>query len=260
MPGALHVRNLSVGYANRKVIRDVSPAPFEPGTLTALLGPNAAGKSTLLRGLAGLTRAHGSVHLGERALLGLPPAEFAALVGYMPQSMPQRVVLTVHEAMLAALRATPSPGAAGREAGAKAFETLERLGIAQLAMRGLDELSGGQRQLASLAQAIAREPAVLLLDEPTSALDLAHQHRVMSVVRELTRERGIVTVVVLHDIALAARWCGRVLFLADGGLAADGGPEDAVTPALLGRVYGVEARVERCSRGFVQVMVDGLIG
>src|SRR5699024_5549091 len=94
-----------------------------------------------------------------------------------------------------------------------AMETLERLGIAGLAMRGLDELSGGQRQLASLAQAIARNPAVLLLDEPTSALDLAHQHRVMSAVQELGRERGTITIVVLHDIALACRWCERILVL-----------------------------------------------
>lgn len=253
----LAIAGLSVGYPGRRVIDGLALPPFAGGTLTALVGPNAAGKTTLLRGLAGLLRAQGSVRFDGRELVGLPPAQYALHVGYMPQSLPQRVALTVYETMLAALKtsATGSPVPEPRRA---ALETLERLGIADLAMRGLDELSGGQRQLASLAQAIARQPPVLLLDEPTSALDLAHQHRVMSVTRELARERGTVTVVVLHDISLACRWCGRVIVLADGAVAADGPPQAAITPGLLREVYGVEARVERCSRGFVQVMVDAL--
>ena len=257
-PEALEVRGLAVGYPGRNVITDLTVPPFEAGTMTALVGPNAAGKTTLLRGLAGLIRARGSVRLGSRELLGLSPADYAVHVGYMPQSLPQRVALTVYEAMLGALKTSPKAGSA-QETRRAALATLDRLGIADLALRGLDELSGGQRQLASLAQAIARAPSVLLLDEPTSALDLAHQHRVMSMVEELARERGTVTIVVLHDIALACRWCGRILVLADGRVAADGPPEEAVTPGMLREVYGVEARVERCSRGFVQVMVDGIV-
>lgn len=254
----LKVSNLSVGYAKRKVIDNLTLAPFQPGTLTALVGPNAAGKSTLLRGLAGLQRATGAIHLGDIDLLRLPLPEYSRYVGYMPQSLPQRVALTVYEAMLSALR-TSHGSSSPADARHIAMATLERLGIADLAMRGLDELSGGQRQLASLAQAIARRPSVLLLDEPTSALDLAHQHRVMSAVQELGRERGTITIVVLHDIALAARWCERILVLSPRGLAADAEPKIAITPDTLASVYGVQARVEHCSRGFVQVMVDGIV-
>lgn len=256
---ALVVSDLTIAYPGRTVISGLTLAPFKAGEVTALVGPNATGKTTLLRGLAGLAKARGSVRLGGRELIGLAPSEHAVHVGYMPQSLPQRVALTVYEAMLAALKAGPGTAGDG-DIRRTALATLDRLGIADLALRGLDELSGGQRQLASLAQAIARAPSVLLLDEPTSALDLAHQHRVMSTVAELARERGTVTIVVLHDIALASRWCRRVLVLAGGRPAADGPPDEAITPAMLREVYGVEARVERCSRGYVQVMVDGIAG
>lgn len=256
---ALVVSALAAGYRGRPVFADLTLAPIDPGGLTALVGPNAAGKTTLLRALAGLMKARGSVKLGETELIGLPPARHASLVTYMPQSLPQRVALNVLEATLAALLASPLGGQAPNDLRAHALATLRRLDIADLALRPLDELSGGQRQLASLAQAVARAPKLLLLDEPTSALDLGHTHGVMEVVRDLARERGIVAVAVLHDVGLAARFADRVVVLGGGAVLADGPPEAAVSPATLARAYGVEARVERCSRGTLTVIVDGRI-
>ena len=257
MSGPLQIDGLSVGYRSRRVIDRLSLPPIAGGAVTALIGPNAAGKTTLLRALARLLPAGGSVRLGEVELMRLSPADHARHVTYMPQALPQRVSLTVIEAVLSALMAAPS-GAAASDADARlrVMDTLDRLGIADLALRGLDELSGGQRQLASLAQSIVREPELLLLDEPTSALDLRHQLRVMQLADAVARERGIVVVVVLHDIALACRWARRLIVLADGRVAVDGPPETAVSAAMLAEVYQVEARVERCARGFVQVMVD----
>jgi iron complex transport system ATP-binding protein len=253
---ALHVERLSARYRRRSVIEDLSLAPIRQGGLTALVGPNAAGKTTLLRAFAGLMKAQGSVRLGETELLGLQPARHASLVTYMPQALPQRVALTVLEATIAAVRASPLGAGAG-DVRLLAMQALGRLGIADLAMRSLDELSGGQRQLASLAQAIVRSPRALLLDEPTSALDLAHTHAVMSVVRDLARERDIVAIAVIHDIGLAARFADRVIVLKDGAAIADGPPHEAVTAKVLGVAYGVAARVERCSRGMLTVLVDG---
>lgn len=255
---ALTVQKLTVGYPGRKVIDNLSLSPMAGGDVVALVGPNAAGKTTLLRGLAGLIRGSGSVRLGSRELFGLSAVEYASYVTYMPQSLPQRVALSVFEAVLSALKASPHGANGGQDDRGHALRTLQRLGIEQLALRPLDELSGGQRQMASLAQALAREPSVLLLDEPTSALDLHHQLRVMSVVREIARERNIVVLVVLHDISLACRWCQRVIVLSNGKVVADGAPEVAVTPSMFADVYGVRARVERCSRGFMQIMVDGV--
>lgn len=260
--GGLAVRSLTAGYRRRPVIEALTLPPVEAGHVTALVGPNAAGKTTLLRALAGLLPAKGSVALDGRELLGLPAARHAAFVTYMPQALPQRVALTVLEATISALRASPVPGIEGDAAAARrrAAATLDRLGIGDLALASLDELSGGQRQLASLAQALAREPAVLLLDEPTSALDLHHQFRVMTLLREVARERGIVAMAVLHDLSLAARHADRVMVMARGALAAAGRPEAALTPAVLADVYHVAARVEPCTRAHPQIIVDGLTG
>ena len=111
--------------------------------------------------------------------------------------------------------------------------------------------------MVGLAQAVMREPKLLLLDEPTSALDLARQYRLMSEVQKLARD-GRVVVAVLHDLALAAQWADRIILMANGALLAAGSPEEVLTPANLARAYGISARIERCSQGRLSVLVDGL--
>lgn len=255
MTAHLVINELSVGYPGRKVVENLSLSVFAGGSLTALVGPNAAGKTTLLRGLAGLNRSTGSIKLDDIELVGADAVTQARHVTYMPQALPQRVALTVYEAMLSALRASPTD-VGQTDHHTIATRTLERLGIESLALRPLDQLSGGQRQMASLAQALARRPKVLLLDEPTSALDLRYQLKVMMSVSEIARERGIIVIVVLHDIALAARWCSRIVVMDEGAVVADGSPWTAITPELLARVYRVAARVERCSLGHMQIISD----
>lgn len=263
---ALQVSGLSTGYRDRQIIQSLSLPVFRPGEVHSLLGPNAAGKSTLLRALAGLQPATGSVKLGERELIGLSLAEHARRVTYMPQTLPQGVALSVLESVLGALQAsaTDHPGDVGSKAGhdadqRRAAAILERVGILHLALEGLDHLSGGQRQLVSLAQSLVREPRVLLLDEPISALDLQHQLRVMRLVQELARERGMIAIMVLHDLQIAARWSEGIVMLSQGAVVATGTPAEAITPDTLARVYGVQARVEHCSRGGLQIMVDDVL-
>ncbi|MHB1330182.1 MAG: ABC transporter ATP-binding protein [Gemmatimonadales bacterium] len=256
----LTVAGLKAGYGDRAVLDGLSLPPFEPGGITALVGPNGAGKSTLLRVIAGLVPATGSIRLGDRELIGAAPRLRAESVAFMPQTLPQRVALTVLETVLSALKASPFEGQPQDETEARhrAVAILERIGIADLGLRYLDHLSGGQRQLASLAQVAVRQPAVLLLDEPTSSLDLKYQVVVMQLVRELAAE-GRIVVVVLHDLSLAARWADRIVVLERGAVRAAGEPGVAITRDVLGSVYGVDARVERCSRGQLQVIVDGLV-
>jgi len=258
---ALSVSGLRVAYGRKVIVENLTLPPLRPGTLTALVGPNAAGKSTLLRGIAGLVPGtRGQVRLGERDLLALSIPDRARHLAYMPQGLPGGVALTVMETLVGALRAVPTTLAPdGAAAAAHALRTLESLGIGHLALRTLDRLSGGQRQLVGLAQALAREPDVLLLDEPTSALDLRHQVSVMALVRETVLRSGLVGVVVLHDLALAARFSDRLVALSDGTVQADGTPEETLTPDLLARVYEVEARVERCSHGHLLVLADAPI-
>jgi iron complex transport system ATP-binding protein len=262
MAERLSVSDLTVGYRRRLVIDRLSLPPIGGGEVTALIGPNGAGKSTLLRALAGLQPARGSVRLGGKELLGLAPERHAAHVSYMPQSVPARVALRVLEAVISSLMASPLPDL-GRDSAAvrrRAMETLDRVGIGDLALEALDELSGGQRQLVSLAMSLARNPQVLLLDEPTSALDLHHQFRVMTLLSDLARERETVTVVVLHDLNLAAAHADRVMVLAGGRLAGHGTPLEALTADILSDVYRVRARIEDSASGRPQIVVEGVTG
>lgn len=256
---AFVVDGLSVGYPGRPVVEGLSLAPIPPGSVTAIVGPNAAGKSTLLRGLAGLLPVTGSIRLGPAELAGAARRERARQVGFMPQALPADARLNVLETVIAALavNAFDGPARSRIETRRRALAVLERLGIGSLALEPLDALSGGQRQLISLAQAIVREPAVLLLDEPTSALDLHHQVQVMRIVRDLA-DTGVIVVAVLHDLALAARWADRLIVLGRGACLAEGPPEGVLTPRLLAEVYGIVARVEPCSGGTLQIIVDDL--
>lgn len=258
----LVVTGLSAGYPRRPVLRNLTLPTLTAGSTVALVGPNGAGKSTLLRALAGLVPATGSIRLDGSELVHARLRDRARKIAFMPQSLPERVALTVLEGVMSAIHASPlgHPGLdAPPDVQHQAIAALERVGVADLALEPLDRLSGGQRQLASLAQAIARAPRLLLLDEPTSALDLRHQVTVMSLVRELAAEGdGRVVVVVVHDLNLAIRWADTVVVLDGGAVRASGPIEEAVSPEVLRDVYGVDARVERCSRGRLHVMVDGI--
>ncbi len=253
----LTIKGFNAGYPKRKIIRDLNVPLLPRGKITVLLGPNGCGKSTLLRSIAGLNQAQGELWLNGTELLSQPFARRAEKVVYLPQSLPAGVHLHVLESIIVAQRASGTGGNASSEADVMAL--LERLGIAHLALSYLDQLSGGQKQLVGLAQSLIRRPELLLLDEPLSALDLNYQFHVMDLVRRETSKRNIVTVVVVHDINIALRHGQHVLMLQNGGLIADGPPEEVITPESLAKVYGVRGRIERCSQGTPQVLIDGLV-
>lgn len=255
-PG-LRISRFQAGYPKKQIIRDLSVPLLPRGQITVLLGPNGSGKSTLLRALAGLGEAHGELHLDGTELMRLPFAKRAEQVVYLPQSLPAGVHLHVLESIIVAQRA--SGGLHTREKEDEVMALLRQLGIEHLAMSYLDQLSGGQKQLVGLAQSLIRQPSLLLLDEPLSALDLNYQFHVMDLVRKETRKRNIVTVVVVHDINIALRHGDHVLMLKSGELIADGAPAEVITADSLAQVYGVRGRIERCSQGIPQVMIDGLV-
>jgi len=258
MTPTLHVIDVHVGYPGKKVISGLTLPPLAHGEVTVLAGPNGAGKSTLLRAMAGLLRMAGSIRYDEHELTALSIRRRASFVSFMPQSVPTDINLSVAEAVISALKASPLDSANAGNEGLyqRAFSVLERTGIADLALRPLNQLSGGQRQLASLARSIVREPKVLLLDEPTSALDLRHQLKVMRLARSLAAD-GRIVVVVLHDLNLALRWADRVIVMDNGAIVSQGTPTEAITPAVIESVYGVRIRVERCSQGQPTLIVDG---
>lgn len=254
----LDIHGLTAGYGRGDVLHALSIPALAAGQVTALLGPNGSGKSTLLKALAGLVRARdGSVLLDGQDLTRLGVGERARHMVYLPQSLPAAVHLRVFESVLVAANASRAPLSAG--AGMADIERLlERLGIGHLALHYLDALSGGQKQLVGLAQALIRHPRVLLLDEPLSALDLNYQFHVMRLLKQETREHGLISIIVLHDLNVALQHADRAVMIQAGRLHAEGAPADVITPASLAEVYGVQGRVEACSRGLRQVLIDGL--
>jgi iron complex transport system ATP-binding protein len=239
----LELNEASVTLAGRQVLDGVSLS-VKRGELVALLGPNGSGKSTLLRLAAGLVRAcKGSCLLGARA-------------AYMPQDAGEGAPLTIRQAVL--LGRVGRLGLRLREDDLAAAESwIGRIGLREIAGRRLDRVSGGQRQLAFLAQAMMREPGLLLLDEPTSALDLSHQLGFAELARELTVTGELATVVAMHDIGLAARIAGRVIVISDGRIVADGAPGEVITPGMMARTFKVDAELIGCDGPHPTLRLNG---
>lgn len=252
----LSMEHVNVAYGRHPIIHDLSVGNLRRGEVTALLGPNGSGKSTLLKAIAGLIRMQGRIFLDNHDLTQCNFAQRAEKVVYLPQSLPASVHLRVLESLLVAKRA--SGEAVSSDDQDEAIVLMKRLGIAHLALHYLDQLSGGQKQLVGLAQALIRQPALLLLDEPLSALDLNFQFHVMDLLRQETLDRQIITLIVLHDLNIALRQTDHVLMLKQGRLVANGKPEKVIAADVLCDVYGVKSRIEHCSLGYAQLMVDGL--
>jgi len=258
----LEVRDLSVHYGASPVLENIDFS-LKPGEKVAVLGPNGAGKSTLLKAISGLVNASGSVimedTLGRRESIHTAcsrrsgkRSEILSSVAYLPQDGLARAGLTVLEAVLMGRHEQLGWQVSDKDLN-EASEKLDRLGIRHLGQRTLDTLSGGQRQLAGLAQALYRAPRILLLDEPTSALDLFRQMLVLDDLGELVREEGMTVILVMHDLSLAARFAERILFLKAGRLIADDHSEAVLTREMVGEVYNIEAEVLRGSNGSLHI-------
>ncbi|MCS6922281.1 MAG: ABC transporter ATP-binding protein [Elioraea sp.] len=203
------------------------------GEVLALIGPNGAGKSTLLRALAGLVRPdRGRVLIGNEPLARLPPDARARRIGWLAQGARTTWGMTVREVV--SLGRLPY----GDRAQAPVERALARLGLASLAEVRVDRLSGGEAKRAMIARVLAGEPRVLLLDEPTADLDPAAAFAVMRLFRDVAAEgRGVV--LVLHDLAAAARFADRILLLSEGRLVAEGPAAAVLNDTTAGRVFGV---------------------
>lgn len=256
---ALHIQHLCAGYGKSSILNDLSAQPLTSGKIIALLGPNGSGKSTLLKTIAGHTSVQrGSMMYDDVDLTQLSVAERAKYVMYMPQDFPSAVHLTVFESILVA--AQVNSNIKRSEALYTAVHSLlQKLSISHLANYYLNRLSGGQRQLVGLAQALIRQPKILLLDEPLSALDLNYQYHVMSLLKHETKERGLITVIVLHDLNTALNHTDEALLLYKGHIVDQGIPGKVVTADNLARYYSVHGEVLSGSQGKSHIHIDGLV-
>ncbi|MBO9402710.1 ABC transporter ATP-binding protein [Shimia sp. R9_3] len=249
----LRVTDVNAGYGKVQILRDVCLPDIAPGSFVGLIGPNAAGKSTLFKVLAGLLApSSGQVMLQGQDITHLSRKERVRRIAYMPQAFGCNALLTVFESVLLALKQTT--GWRVRDDNLdRVADTLNALGLSHLADRGIADLSGGQAQMVAVAQTIVRAPDVILLDEPTSALDLHHQLSIMtSIRREMERKHPIV-IAALHDLNLAAKFCDRLVLLRQGAILADGTPEDILALSEIGATYRVQTDLERTKRGVLYV-------
>jgi iron complex transport system ATP-binding protein len=237
-------RGIRAGYRDREVLRGVDLVA-QAGDVVALIGPNGAGKSTLLRVLAGLLRPDaGTVTIDGADVATLDRRSIARHVAVVPQVFETLFPFTVREVV--ALGRTSRLGAFGTLGAddARAVDrALDEIGATDLAERRIDRVSGGERQRAVLAMALAQEAGVLLLDEPTAHLDPTHQRGTLERVASLARVRGLAVVAVLHDLNLAAAFASRVVLLADGAVVREGEPRAVITAELVSAVFGPGLRV-----------------
>jgi iron complex transport system ATP-binding protein len=237
----LTARGLNVTLAGRLVLNDVSLA-LSSGHLVALVGPNGAGKTTLLRALAGLVPSDGAIEVGGAALSSLSLRERARRFAYLPQGHVVHWPLAARD--IVALGRYPhgatDPARLTPKDTEAVLRAMQATDVMEFSERRVTELSGGERSRVALARVLAVEAPVILADEPTASLDPRHQFDVMKGLRA-SADKGVLVIVVTHDLGLAARFADTVLVLSDGRLVSRGVPAEALSEKVMGDVFRISA-------------------
>jgi iron complex transport system ATP-binding protein len=242
--GSLELRGVSVSYGKRRVVAPLDEL-VASGEWLGVIGPNGAGKSSLLRAVAGLLPFDGQVLVEGVGLGEVSDRERAARVAYVAQDPLIPDDMTTFDYVL--LGRTPYIGYFGSATSLDrdvVAGVIDRLRLGPFADRLLGTMSGGERQRAVLARALAQEAPVLLLDEPTSALDIGHQQQALELVAELRREQAMTVVSAMHDLTLAGTYTDRLVMLHQGDVVAAGAPVEVLTAERLGEVFHVCVTVD----------------
>lgn len=246
------VKDLGYSYGKTPIIDHVN---FEarPGEITTVIGANGAGKTTMLKCIAGLFHHRGTVEFDGESMNFQKSAEF---ISYMEQNTDCDIELNVFEIVLLGMVGSLSYSV-DKETIAKVEGILSEMGLMKFADRKIGELSGGQRQLVFIAQALVKDPKVLILDEPTSALDLYHQFGLISFIKKVTKERGCTTIMTLHHLDVALKYSDQVVVVNSGGLYQVGPSEEVFTEKMLFDVYSVFSKFEVDDKGVKHLIVLG---
>jgi len=246
----LVARNIRLEAGTTPIIQDVSVS-LGPGELVAILGPNGAGKTSLLRTLLGISKpTSGSVTLNAEDCFGMSPSERAKVVSYLPQRRPLAWPYRVHDVV--ALGRFAHGAALGRLSpvdNAAVADAITACKLDELQHRATDNLSGGELARVHFARAIAAKAPLLIADEPVAELDPKHQLLVADLIRRFV-DGGGGALVVLHEVALAARFADRLIWMKDGRIIAEGTPAETLNATIMQDVYGVRAHVGVDEHGF----------
>lgn len=242
----LNISNLTCGYDSKVILKDVSIA-VEDGQLVGIIGPNGSGKTTLLRAITRILKPEsGKITFHEKDVWQMTSRELARSVAVVSQSV-EAASMTVEEYVL--LGRIPHyerfqflETKKDRKIATDAMELTDSLKIRN---KPMGEISGGERQLALVARALAQEPKLLLLDEPTAHLDIAHQVDILDLVKKLNRERGLTVIMVLHDLNLASEYCQQLVLLSNGQVHKSGTPEEVIDYQTIENTYDTVVIVEK---------------
>ncbi len=238
----LSIHELNFRYKNINALEGVG-LKLNKGEILSIVGPNGAGKTTLLKCIVRIVKPErGTILIDGKDASQMKRLDLARCVGYVPQSSPSKFPITVFDAVLMGRRPyiTWKPSKKDLEVVA---DLLMSMDLEDLALRGFDELSGGEKQKVLLARAFAQDPNYLLFDEPTSNLDLRHQMEVMEMISGMVREKGVAAILAMHDLNLASRFSDRILMLNAGKIFCNGEPLQVMTVENIRSVYGVEVTI-----------------
>ena len=244
----IHVNHIEKSYGARRVLAKVS-AQFPKGKVTSLIGPNGAGKTTLLMLIARLQEANkGEITIGGRDIASIKIQDYARQVATLRQAPDFHLRLTVEE-LVAFGRFPYSRGALTAQDRQAISDAIAFLSLEKLRLAYVDELSGGQRQMAFLAMTIAQQTDILLLDEPLNNLDMKHAVQIMRALRRLCDEQGRTVVLVIHDINFAANYSDHIVAMQDGAVRFAGPAHEVVTEERLRALYDIDFHIVRNERG-----------
>lgn len=236
------IDDIEFGYTSSPVLKDIK---FDLGgaQLVSILGPNGVGKSTLIHCINNiLTPSSGVVTVNGKDVTSYKLKDLAKIMGYVPYTSSDRFPLSVVDTVLMGRHPHSSWKSTDKDLDV-VYDTLEMLNIEDLAMRSFSELSAGQHQKVMLARGFAQEPKILLLDEPTSNLDIKHQMEVTMILKEMSVKKGILVIMISHDINMAARFSDKVILMSEGSIFSIGTPAEVINEENIRSVYGVDSRI-----------------
>lgn len=244
----LYTKNIKFSYGNKEVLKGID-LNVKKGEVVSIVGPNGSGKSTLLKCIQGILKPKdGAVYVNDKETSTMALGDLAKTLGYVPQSSVEVFTQSVFETVLMGRKPHLTWGVRKKDLEI-VEDILTYMGLEDISQCYLNELSGGQKQKALIARALAQEPEVILLDEPTNNLDIKHQLEVLQIIKSISEQRGSSFIMVIHDLNLAARFSDRLVLLNEGEIFSEGTAEEVLTEENIKKVYEVESIIQNTHIG-----------